>query len=156
MPWQNFLNQKFRTKAEGSTFFLEVPEFPYIQWLKPLAWVMQQNHTCRSCQLPLLPLHPEPLADGCHYKQQIHYLMINFNHQTLYSQSHIKLPQKNHDFTRNNTAATNSCNVFSFAKSKMYWFSAITLWRLWRRGGWMWHVFKKLGGEVVGVDSLVL
>ena len=26
----------------------------------------------------------------------------------------------------------------------------------WRRGEWMGRVFKKLGGEVVGVDSLVL
>jgi len=25
-----------------------------------------------------------------------------------------------------------------------------------RRGGWMWRVFRKLGGEVVGVGSLVL
>ena len=27
---------------------------------------------------------------------------------------------------------------------------------LWQRGGWVWHVFKRFGGEVVGVDSLVL
>ena len=27
---------------------------------------------------------------------------------------------------------------------------------VWQRGGWMWHVSKKLGGEVLGVGSLVL